>query len=1167
MANEKVTLASLDLDINGLIKAAEQSKTAIETLKKELEKLKEAGKEASKEFKKLEDQINTLTAVYTLQQDAIKKVKKESTELKQAHEDLTKETQKTIKAQEDLSESIEDIADSAKDASKEIKNLGNSAKDATDDIDELFDSLENTSDNLKDIEDAAEDAGDGINELNDALQTNESLMNKGGDSTSKSSKLFSDYKKQVKDSFAQINIFNGGLGGFISRAQEAGGVGPLLKNSFSGITTGISGMTKAGRAFIATPIGAAITALVVAFEGAKAIFEFNKGLQENNKELKSLGVNANEISKVRSEISATAETFNKDFKDVASSVKKLAEQYKISMSDANDIVAQGLAGGGALNNSFLGNIEELSGYFEQAGYSAQEFINIMNNNLPEELIGKIPAATQEAYTAIQEQSKTTRDALTDAFGSSFTDEILQKVKTGEITTKKALSAIALKSNEVQLTQQQQANLTSSIFNDIGKNSAESFKIFETIVKSSNTELSNTAKKQLELQEATERLNKAQSELFEVKNFGDIWTNIKTVATEALAATIEYLADLKKDLQPVIDFVGIILVNAWNNLKTTVSTVFNLIAANFKIIGNTISTFINFFKKIVEGDFKGAIQVLKDGFTNFSAIVQNTFAKVKNTIIQGIQDILDNIKPILKFLGIDIENLNKSLEGMKNKTIEVKSKTTTTEETTTKQNEEREEIVTDFDPDAEAKKQKAIDKRIAKQKEEIDSFIAQQGYKRKSLQDELKYEEQIMQKRLALLKIERDSGRISKEQYENEKLNISQDSLIKQNQLIIGYNKAEFDLWIKQNQSKLDGAKKLTEDLYNEEAKRLENVKERQLKQLELEKGLNDSVVTQKQLNNEDLTITEIEYLTQKENINNEYNDKIEANNTAKEQLIKQRNAEELAADREVKLAEAQTEYEEGIIQEQIRHEDAIARLKQMLLDEKITKDQFIALEREETEKTAALKTQLKLQEQQQQLQTLSTVAGAIGEAFGQSKALASVQAGINGALAITSILAQYPKFDGGFAMAAAIGAATASTLIQLKKINSAKAPKKPKFEKGGLFNVGGNRHSAGGTLFTGADGTQFEAEQGELIGVMNRNAARHFMAFNNAFPAGGASAPNYFANGGIVSRDIATPGINTDELAAKIAEANRNIPAPVVSVQDIVTEGNSYVQVRQGADF
>src|SRR5690606_36637787 len=113
--------------------------------------------------------------------------------------------------------------------------------------------------------------------------------------------------------------------------------------------------------------------------------------------------------------------------------------------------------------------------------------------------------------------------------------------------------------------------------------------------------------------------------------------------------------------------------------------------------------------------------------------------------------------------------------------------------------------------------------------------------------------------------------------------------------------------------------------------------------------------------------------------------------------------------------------------------------------------------------------------------------------------------------------------------AAAAGAAVAAGLANVKKIKSTKTPKA---EKGALYNIGGQRHSAGGTMFTGEDGTRFEAEKGELIGVMNRNAVRHFMAFNNACPAGsGNTAGNYFESGGLVSRDIAPSQINMQELA------------------------------------
>lgn len=201
--------------------------------------------------------------------------------------------------------------------------------------------------------------------------------------------------------------------------------------------------------------------------------------------------------------------------------------------------------------------------------------------------------------------------------------------------------------------------------------------------------------------------------------------------------------------------------------------------------------------------------------------------------------------------------------------------------------------------------------------------------------------------------------------------------------------------------------------------------------------------------------------------------------------------------------------------------------------------------------------------------TFGSMATLLGKESAAGKAMAVAQATID---TYKSAVSAYSSMSGipvvGPALSAvAAAAAVAAGIANVKKITATKEPKTPKAAKGALFNIGGNRHSNGGTMFTGADGTRFEAEQGELIGVMNRNAAAHFMAFNNAFPAGGSSAPNYFASGGIVSREMAQPGLNIDELAAKIAVANAAIPAPVVAVQDIISQGNSYVRVRDAANF
>lgn len=117
---------------------------------------------------------------------------------------------------------------------------------------------------------------------------------------------------------------------------------------------------------------------------------------------------------------------------------------------------------------------------------------------------------------------------------------------------------------------------------------------------------------------------------------------------------------------------------------------------------------------------------------------------------------------------------------------------------------------------------------------------------------------------------------------------------------------------------------------------------------------------------------------------------------------------------------------------------------------------------------------------------------------------------------------------------------------------------KKKAEKGGLFEIGGARHSQGGTKFFGEDGTSFEAERGELIGVMSRTASEQFMKFNNQFTQGTSAMGNYFANGGIVNRSAPN--------AIDIKEIIQTMPPMQVDVKDIIKEVNNRVSLVDGAN-
>ena len=488
--------------------------------------------------------------------------------------------------------------------------------------------------------------------------------------------------------------------------------------------------------------------------------------------------------------------------------------------------------------------------------------------------------------------------------------------------------------------------------------------------------------------------------------------------------------------------------------------------------------------------------------------------------------------------------------------------------------------------------KYVDHMLQKQKELLDLYVAQNNGVAKTLNEQLDYQKEYMTKSIALLNEELKQKKISRLQYDTEMKNITREYNGKIFQATVNFANAELELWKQQNQSKLNNGKEFTAEMYNEELTRLEKLRELQLKTLGVDAEKNAAAIAQKINTNQELKDTEIELYTQYLKIQEEYDAAVNTASEAKAESKKQAEEDEKAKkiddiqkeaeakqlQFELDIAQSKTDYERAKIEEDARFEEEITRLDERLAAKEIKQEEYDTLFKAKEAKHEENKKQNEEDEKERQQQLMDYKLGLASSTFGNlstilgkeskaGKAMAAAQATID---TYQSAVGAYKSMAGipivGPALgAAAAGAAVAAGLANVKKITSTKTPKA---EKGALFNIGGQRHSAGGTMFTGEDGTRFEAEKGELIGVMNRNAARHFMAFNNAFPAGGGSTTgNYFESGGIVSRDIAPSQINMQKLANLTAEAVKNIPPPVVAVEDIITQGNSYVQIREGANF
>jgi len=850
----------------------------------------------------------------------------------------------------------------------------------------------------------------------------------------------SEYRDELgltNKAMKESNEISGGLRGTLTGIWDSLASGDLqgAKEGIGAITSGIGGLVKSSIAFAFTPIGALLTGGAAIIAGTKALFDFNKGLNEMNTDLRALGVNASEISKVRDEISANAEKFDKDFKEIAEKANSLSKTYGISMSEANRVIAEGLASGGAQNAEFLDSLGEYDEFFAKAGFSAQEFANVINTGYDLGIYSdKLPDALKEADLSLKENTKSTRDALVNAFGASFSDEVLNKVKTGELTTKQALEAISQKAQEANLSQQQYAQLTADVFKGAGEDAGGAQKIFEALGQSAKRELDATAQASLRLVEANEKLNKAQAELFKIENFGDIWTSIKTVSTEALASMLQYFADVKKDIQPLIDLVQFAFTYAWENAKLVFVSVFDVISGVVKAFVSYFGGIIQGFKKLLQGDFKGAFFAVAEGISNAFKNIGNIFINLYNNVIKFLTNLVDAAAPVLETLGVDVDKLKQKLEGLKSKKFEIKGEVTTT---ATQNNKTNNQITGSGGGGATA------DALKAEQKTREDAAA-----KKKAAEEKAAKEEYDRAKALA-----------------DAKANLA---------------KVQLDQYVTGLRSQLEKGKELTPESIAIETDRLQKIKDAQIKfnNEELARKIADLEAkavlegTSQEVINAQKEALNLEYQMKNQELELGFQQSTDALKLQYEQEQKILKAEQLALDNELALLDAETKAEADKIKQEQDYQAELQRYAKLYADKKITDEEYTRFKDAAKKKQDEIDRVRELQQLQGTLGGLNQVAGAIGEMFGQSKELAIVQAGINGAMAVTSILAQYPKFDGGFAMWAAIAAAGITTIAQVSKIAGAKPPKAPKFFYGG---------NTGSTAALGYD------EFGPVTGYVHKN--------------------------------------------------------------------------------
>lgn len=333
---------------------------------------------------------------------------------------------------------------------------------------------------------------------------------------------------------------------------------------------------------------------------------------------------------------ALADTFGEDSNALLQAQNVLIKEFGVEADKAFNIVKTGLQSSANAQGDLLDNIREYSTQIRESGGSATDLLNILNTAGQEGIFSdKGVDVVKEFGLRIREQTKATKEALEGAFGKGFTDNLLEGVRSGTISS---IDAIKLVSKELSGLEDQALKQTviADVFGGPGEDAGSRFieqlqfagdEIDDLVDK--NDPLIKQQEEQLEL---NEELAEAQKELADAargtsQNLKRVVTQAKIKFYKALAVVVKFVADnfdtivsvLKVAIRTFVVFKGTILLT--NKV--------------LKPLGGFLSTAVQGLKGFAAGT-KGATSAFK----TFNAALK---ANIIPLLITGIVELVNYLR--------------------------------------------------------------------------------------------------------------------------------------------------------------------------------------------------------------------------------------------------------------------------------------------------------------------------------------------------------------------------------------------------------------------------------------------------------------------------------------------------------------------------------------------
>ena len=565
---------------------------------------------------------------------------------------------KTDKAQQELLE----LERATRDLSKEMKARQNRMLDLEAAGKKETAEYKNLQKEVRSYSKLIADNNKKLSELRSAMDVNAMTMSQLKKHAKELQKALNDTSKATNPQeyerlASELRTVNGRIS---ELKHDASGLGESMGKESTGIMGKFEGMFSSisgGWTKLVGVATAAVASISAAIEGAKWFYKYNMEVEEAQRLTREFfNIQGDELVHTQSQISALAEQFGKDYKEVLGTVESLTNQYGISTAEAINVIKDGLQAGADLNGTFLSQIQQYGPAFSDAGASVKDLVASITQTrsgiFNEAGMGLIQTATNRIRT----MSSATQSALNSIGISS--KQLEADLISGKTSILEAIKMISGKIKELPENSMQVGQVMKAVFGKTASN--EGMKLVKTLADMSTNmeELKGVTGEYGELQreqvEAQAELNEKMSKFFGLgeNGFDEITMKAKIFGVKALSKIIDYTVKIinyfidlyneSKVFRAGIENIKNNFKSAWEVFKFGV----NLVIDGFKGMGRMAKA----WSKVIEGAFSFDVDKITTGIKGLWDAYKDTWTEIGQDAKKMAMNVRDNFIDAIKNTG-------------------------------------------------------------------------------------------------------------------------------------------------------------------------------------------------------------------------------------------------------------------------------------------------------------------------------------------------------------------------------------------------------------------------------------------------------------------------------------------------------------------------------------